>query len=335
MTLDTDLDLTTPLCRILGIRYPVLQAGMMIAANGRLAAAVSNAGGLGTIGSYPGGGPESGQLDAVRREIRLAKSLTDQPFSQNIPIALGHSAELLEVAHEEGVPIVSLTAGNPTELAARAHGYGMTVIGVVGAAAQAQRAEASGADIVVVEGTEAGGLNHPDGISILTLLPKIARTATKPLVAAGGFADGRGLAAALCLGASGVQMGTRFLASEECHVHDAYKQAIVDAGSTGTVLLGANRRRHSRSLRTPFTAKLWEMEHSNATDDDIQAFTASGEPEHTPQMLGLLENGSAPAGMSSYLVEDVLPAGEIVRTVVRDAIEVLRQMAGYVEKARV
>src|SRR3954452_1448025 len=197
MEIDAGLVLRTPVCDVLGIQYPVLQAGMAVAGNGRLAAAVAEAGGLGTIGSNPGGGAKDEQMAPVRRELRFARSLTDGVLSVNIPMVYGRGEELLEIACEEGAQAVSVTAGSPTMLARRAHERDLVVLGVVGSVVQAEKAQVAGVDVLVVEGTEAGGLNHPDGISVLALLPKISDAVSTPLVAAGGFADGRGLAAAL------------------------------------------------------------------------------------------------------------------------------------------
>jgi len=317
-----EVTLRTPVCDVLGIRYPVLQAGMAVAGNGRLAAAVADAGGLGTIGSMPGGGPRDQQMDAVRRETRLARSLTDGMLSVNIPMAYGLGDQLLEIAIEEGAEAVSVTAGSPTRLAPRAHQQGLKVLGVVGSLAQARKALDSGVDVLVVEGTEAGGLNHPDCLSILALLPKIANEVSLPLVAAGGFADGRGLAAALMLGAHGVQMGTRFLASDECHIHANSKQAIVDAGPDGTFLLWEGRHYPSRALSTPYTRHLLEQERADVpADQRVRSADA--------QMDGNLEAGMLTVGMSSYLVDDVRPAGEIVRAVVREAVQILGVAATY------
>lgn len=321
---DDDVTLRTPVCDVLGIRYPVLQAGMAVAGNGRLAAAVAEAGGLGTIGSMPGGGPREQHMDAVRRETRLARSLTDGVLSVNIPMAYGLGDQLLEIAIEEGAEAVSVTAGSPTRLAPRAHQQGLKVLGVVGSLAQARKALDSGVDVLVVEGTEAGGLNHPDCLSILALLPKIANEVTLPLVAAGGFADGRGLAAALMLGAHGVQMGTRFLASDECHIHADSKQAIVDAGPDGTFLLWEGRHYPSRALSTPYTRQLLEQERADVpADQRVRSADA--------QMDGNLEAGMLTVGTSSYLIDDIRPAGDIVRTVVREAVQLLGAAAMYTQ----
>ena len=322
MHIDEDVVLRTPVCDVLGIRYPVLQAGMAVAGNGRLAAAVADAGGLGTIGSIPGGVPRDQQMDAVRREMRLARSLTDGVISVNIPMAYGLGEQLLEIAIEEGAQAVSVTAGSPTSLAPRAHEHGLMVLGVVGSLVQARKALDSGVDVLVVEGTEAGGLNHPDCLSILALLPKIANEVSLPLAAAGGFADGRGLAAALMLGAHAVQMGTRFLASDECHIHTNSKQAIVDAGPDGTFLLWEGRRYPSRALGTPYTKHLLGQERAEIpAEQRVRSADA--------QMDGNLEAGMLTVGMSSYLIDDVRPAGEIVRAVVREAVQMLGAGAAY------
>lgn len=322
MDIDDDMVLRTQVCDVLGIRYPVLQAGMAVAGNGVLAAAVAEAGGLGTIGSIPGGVPRDQQMDAVRRETRLARSLTDGVISVNIPMAYGLGDELLEIAIEEGAQAVSVTAGSPTRLAPRAHDHDLLVLGVVGSLAQARKAQDSGVDIIVVEGTEAGGLNHPDCLSILALLPKIAREVSLPLVAAGGFADGRGLAAALMLGAHGVQMGTRFLASDECHIHPNSKRAIVDAGPDGTFLLWEGRHYPSRALNTPYAKRLLEQERSQVAVER-RSLTVDA------QMDGNLEAGMLSAGMSSYLIDDIRPAGDIVRSVVAEAVQLLGKAVDY------
>jgi len=320
--------LTTPVCSALGVQHPVLQAGMACAANGRLAAAVSQAGGLGTIGSNPGWVAPSEAMEAVRREVRLARSLTDKPISLNIPIVYRQADALLEIAREERLEAVSLTAGKPDDLIARAHEYELKVISVVGSLDQATRAEAAGADVIVVEGTEAGGLNHPDTVPILTLLPKVAAVVNVPLAAAGGFADGRGLAAALCLGAHAVQLGTRFLASEECHVHDRYKRLIVDAGATGTFLVWTGQRFPTRALGTPYAEALRAMRERGAPVEEVTAFLTTSD-QRAAQMDGDLTAGPLTAGTSSYLIEDVLPAAQIVHDIVQEAARVLKvQVSG-------
>jgi enoyl-[acyl-carrier protein] reductase II len=323
MQIDPVLVLSTPVCEVLGIHYPVLQAGMSVAGNGRLAAAVADAGGLGTIGSNQGGAAKDDQMAAVRQELRLARSITDGVISVNIPMVYGRGEELLEIAREEGAQAVSVTAGSPTTLAHSAHEYGLIVLGVVGSVAQAQKAQDAGVDVLVVEGTEAGGLNHPDCISVLPLLPKISDAVSTPLVAAGGFADGRGLAAALMLGASAVQMGTRFLATDECHIHQNSKQAIVDAGADGTFLLWGGRHFPRRTLNTPYAKTMLEAERS-------QVATGKLHPGGDAQMDGDLEAGVLTVGMSSYLIDDIQPAGEIVRSVVRQAITTLGEATRYV-----
>lgn len=218
------------ICEILGIRYPVFQGGMAWIADGKLAAAVSNGGGLGIIaaGNAPG--------EYVREQIKIAKSLTDKPVGVNIMLLSPFVAEVAQVVAEEGVQVVTTGAGNPSKYMELWKNAGIKVIPVVASVAMAKLMTRLGATAVIAEGTESGG--HVGELTTIVLVPQICDATTLPVIAAGGIADGRGVAAAFILGACGVQMGTRFLAAEECNIHPVYKDKIIKAGDLCTMVTG-------------------------------------------------------------------------------------------------
>jgi len=222
--------LKTDICDLFGIEYPIIQGGMAHLATAELAAAVSNAGGLGIIG---GGAPEP---EWVREQIRLTKQKTDKPFGANILLISPKAEEIIAVILEEKVAVVTTGAGNPGPYVPRFKEAGIMVMPVVASVALARRLQRAGVDAFVAEGMESGG--ETGQITTIALVPQIADAVKVPVVAAGGFADGRGLVAALALGAQGIQMGTRFVCSEECIAHPDYKQAIVDASDRSTILSG-------------------------------------------------------------------------------------------------
>ena len=328
----------TRVTEILGIDYPILEGGMAIAGNGELAAAVSNAGGLGMISSNPGWAPLEDRTENVRRHIRRAKELTDRPFGANFPIfILSDIADRhIDMLVEEGIKVVTQSGGNPKLHTRRMKDAGITVLHVVGNVKQALAAEAAGADIVVAEGYEAGGVNSPDEITSMILTPCVVDALSIPVATAGGIADGRGLVAALALGAEAVQMGSAFLATYECHVHDDFKNAIVDAKDNGTLITQRAIGRLSRSLRNPFSEKMKELDRRGDVAE-IKAFLGEamnkGDKTNTPtidvqyqgQMEGDLENGEAALGQTAGLIREVRSAGDVVRAVVAQAAEVLER----------
>ena len=328
----------TRVTEILGIDYPILEGGMAIAGNGELAAAVSNAGGLGMISSNPGWAPLEDRTENVRRHIRRAKELTDRPFGANFPIfILSDIADRhIDMLVEEGIKVVTQSGGNPKLHTRRMKDAGITVLHVVGNVKQALAAEAAGADIVVAEGYEAGGVNSPDEITSMILTPCVVDALSIPVATAGGIADGRGLVAALALGAEAVQMGSAFLATYECHVHDDFKNAIVDAKDNGTLITQRAIGRLSRGLRNPFTEKMKELDRRGDVAE-IKAFLGEamnkGDKTNTPtidvqyqgQMEGDLENGEAALGQTAGLIREVRSAGDVVRAVVAQATEVLER----------
>ena len=234
----------TELCDLLGIEYPVFQGGMAWIADGKLAAAVSNGGGLGVVAA--GNAP----ADYVRQQIRIAKSLTEKPFGVNIMLMSPFADEVAQVAAEERVAVVTTGAGNPSKYMQLWKDAGIKVIPVVASVAMAKLMTRLGASALIAEGGESGG--HVGELTTMVLVPLVCDATTLPVLAAGGIADGRGFAAAMMLGACGVQMGTRFLSAEECSIHPTYKEKIVKAGDLATMVTGKRLGHPVRSLRTAF-----------------------------------------------------------------------------------
>lgn len=301
---------------ILGIRYPILQAGMIWASGHRLAAACAEAGILGTIGSA------SMKPDFLRVQIRKARALTTQSLAVNIPMLRGDAAELLAVSLEEGIRIVITSAGNPAILGPRIREAGATWVHVVPSVKHGRKAEDAGAHVVVGEGTEAGGHNGVDEITTFTLVPQLADALSVPVAAAGGIADGRGFLAALALGAEGISVGTRFAATPESSAHENYKAAVVRAGDSATALF-AKRIAPVRAIINPFVQRVREAEARCASREEL--LEVYGRSASRRGILeGDLEDGELEAGQSSGLVHEILPAAEVVRRMVTE-YEALRE----------
>ena len=252
------------LCDILGIEKPIFQGGMAWIADANLAAAVSNAGGLGLISSINAG------TEAVRAEIRKARTLTRKPFGVNIMLAAPNAAEIANLVVEEGVTIVTTGAGSPAPYMERWLAAGIRVIPVVASVAYALKMEELGATAVIAEGAESGG--HVGDTHTMALVPQVVDALHIPVLAAGGIADGRGAAAAFMLGACGVQVGTRFLVAHECRVHPTYKERLIKASDVSTLVTGKSLGDAVRSLKTPFTKQFAKMEASQVPADEIRAF---------------------------------------------------------------
>ena len=252
------------LCDILGIEKPIFQGGMAWIADANLAAAVSNAGGLGLISSINAG------TEAVREEIRKARTLTRKPFGVNIMLAAPNAAEIANLVVEEGVTIVTTGAGSPAPYMERWLAAGIRVIPVVASVAYALKMEELGATAVIAEGAESGG--HVGDTHTMALVPQVVDAVHIPVLAAGGIADGRGAAAAFMLGACGVQVGTRFLVAHECRVHPTYKERLIKASDVSTMVTGKSLGDAVRSLKTPFTKQFAKMEASQVPADEIRAF---------------------------------------------------------------
>jgi enoyl-[acyl-carrier protein] reductase II len=315
------------LCDLLGIRYAILQGGMLWLADERLAAAVSNAGALGTLSSYAGMQPNGDPVENLRRQVHKTLKLTPKPFAVNIPLDLPASGLLIDVLLQEKVAIAVTAAGSPEIYTELLHSAGIRVLHVIGSVQQAVLAESSGVDAVIVEGVEAAGRVGREEIPLFTLLPQVVDAVSIPVVAAGGIADGRGMAAAFVLGSVGVQMGTRFVAVDECPAHIAYKQAIIECGDSGTILT----RRSStptRSLRSRFIEELSAMERSGEPTDRIEKYIDLNRA-WMAQVAGDMENGDAYAGTSAGLIQEIIPAGEVIRKIMREYRETVSRKEAF------
>lgn len=309
------------LCEMLGIEYPVFQGGMAWIADGRLAAAVSEGGGLGIIGA--GNAPAS----YVREQIRVVRSLTDKPFGVNIMLLSPFADEVAQVAAEEKVAVVTTGAGNPSKYMKLWLDAGIKVIPVVPSVAMAKLVTRQGASAVIAEGGESGG--HVGELTTMVLVPLIKDATHLPVIAAGGIADGRGVAAAFMLGACGVQMGTRFLSAEECNIHPAYKEKIVKAGDLCTMVTGKRLGHPVRSLRTQFARNYWKAEYGGMPDDELEAL-GTGALRLAVQE-GDLQKGCFLSGQIAAMVNEVQPAAEIVRSVMEEAEPLLKGAAQWVK----
>ncbi len=303
------------ICDILGIRYPVLQGGMAWVADARLAAAVSEAGGLGIIAGMNMNGEQ------LRAEIRKLRTLTDKPFGVNVMLMSPHAAEVAQVVVEEGVPVLTTGAGNPLTYMKKWLDAGIKVIPVVGSVALAQMVAKRGATAVVAEGGESGG--HIGEANTMPLVPEVVDGVGIPVIAAGGIADGRGMAAAFMLGAEGVQMGTRFLVAKECHIHAHYKEKVLAAKDTGTMVSGRRLGHPVRALKNPFARAFAEKEKDpSVTDEELDAFGTGALRRAVVE--GDEENGSFLCGEVAGLVKKEQTCKEIIEEIVAEAEALLR-----------
>ena len=302
--------LDTRVTRLFGIRYPIVQAGMVWTAGYKLAVAVSEAGGLGLIGA----GSMSPEL--LREHIAKARARTSKPFGVNVPLMRGDAAELLRVSVDEGVKIFFTSSGHPMKYTEQLKKAGCIVVHVIASVKHARKAATAGCDAVVAEGFEAGGHNGIDEITTLALVPQVADAVDIPVIAAGGIADGRGMAAALALGADGVQVGTRFAVTLESSAHDNYKKAIVDAGDGDTVLT-LKKITPVRLVKTAFAMKALEAERRGATKEELEELLGK-KRERAGIFEGNLEEGEFEAGQSAGLVRDIPPAGDVVRRMMEE-----------------
>ncbi len=309
------------LCELLGIRYPVIQGGMAWIADGKLAAAVSEGGGLGIIaaGNAPG--------SYVREQIQIARSLTDKPFGVNIMLMSPRADEVAQVVAEEQVAVVTTGAGDPSKYMKRWLEAGIKVIPVVPSVAMAKLVTRRGACAVIAEGGESGG--HVGELTTMVLVPLIRDATHLPVIAAGGIADGRGVAAAFMLGACGVQMGTRFLAAEECNIHPTYKEKIVGARDLCTMVTGKRLGHPVRSLRTQFARYYAKAEYGGLPDDELENLAVGA--LRLAVQEGDVKNGCFLAGQAAALVDKVEPAADIVRDVMESAEPILKGAAQWVQ----
>lgn len=306
---------------LFGIRYPLVQAGMIWNAGWRLASAVSNAGGLGIIGSgsmYP---------QVLEEHVRKCKAATDKPFAVNIPMLYPAVEEHIATVIAEKVPIVFTSAGNPATWTAKLKDAGITVVHVVASVKFALKAEKAGVDAVVAEGFEAGGHNGREETTTLVLVPMVCDAVQVPVIAAGGIADGRAMVAAMALGADGVQMGSRFVCSEEASGHPGFKRHIVESGE-GDTLLTLKELAPVRLMRNAFYDQIKEAYQRCATPDELKQILGRARAKRG-MFEGDLEQGELEIGQVAAALKDILPAARIVENVMREFAETQRKVAAF------
>lgn len=306
----------TELCELLNIKYPIFQGGMAWIADASLAAAVSNAGGLGIIAAM------NANADWLREEIHKVRTMTDKPFGVNIMLMSPFADEVSDLVVEEKVPVVVTGAGNPGKYMKKWVEAGIKVIPVVASTAMARLVERSGATAVVAEGGESGG--HIGELTTMTLVPQVCDAVKIPVLAAGGIADGRGIAAALMLGACGVQCGTRFLVAKECTVHQNYKNKILKAKDIDTIATGKRLGHPVRCLKNQFTRELFKQEYnSNISDEELEKMGAGALRKAAKE--GDEKNGSFMAGQCAAMVHKEQTSQEMIEEMFAQAEEILNQ----------
>ena len=303
----------TDVTELLGIEYPIIQGGMAWVAEYHLAAAVSAAGGLGLIGAA------SAPADWVRQQVREVKKLTDKPFGVNIMLMSPYADEIAQVIVEEKVPVVTTGAGNPEKYMKMWKEAGVKIIPVIASVAHAKRMERCGADAVVAEGCESGG--HIGETTTMVLVPQVVDAVNIPVIAAGGIADGRGIAAAFMLGAKAVQMGTRFVTAKESIVHENYKQKIIKAKDIDSQVTGTSTGHPIRVLRNDMARKYLEMEKEGAPFEELEKMTL-GSLRRAVQD-GDAKNGSLMAGQIAGMIKEERSCEDIIKSTVSDACRLM------------
>lgn len=309
----------TRVTELLGTEYPIIQGGMAWVAESHLAAAVSEAGGLGLIGAASAPG------EWVREQIREVKRRTEKPFGVNIMLMSPYADEVASIMAEEKVPVVTTGAGNPEKYMKMWKENNIKVIPVVASVALAKRMERCGADAVVAEGTEAGG--HIGELTTMVLVPQVVDALNIPVIAAGGIADGRGVAAAFMLGAEGMQLGTHFVVSKESIVHDNYKQAILKAKDIDSKVTGRSTGHPVRALRNQMTKEYLKLEQEGASLEELELLTLGGLRKAVVE--GDVKNGSVMAGQSAGLVQEELTCRELIEKLIRETKELFKGVKFY------
>ncbi len=304
----------TPICDLLGIRYPILQGGMAWIADAELAAAVSNAGGLGIISAMNAGG------DWVRQEIRKAKSLTNKPFGVNIMLASPHAEEVAQIVVEERVAVVTTGAGNPSKYMKAWLEAGIKVIPVVASTGMAKLVVRNGASAVIAEGGESGG--HVGELTTMVLVPQVCDAVHVPVIAAGGIADGRGIAAAFMLGACGVQMGTAFLVAHECNVHPIYKEKVLKAKDIDTMTTGRRSGHPVRVLKNQFARDYAKLEWDSTISDEVLNQMGTGSLRKAA-IDGESTDGSFMCGQIAGMIHEERSAKEIIESIVSHTEQII------------
>ena len=311
------------ICDMLGIKYPIFQGGMAWVANHAIAAAVSEAGGLGIIAA--GNAP----ADWLREEIRACKKVTQKPFGVNIMLLSPYADEVANVVAEEGVKVITTGAGNPGKYMELWKSKGIKVIPVVPSVAIAKRMEKGGADAVIAEGCESGG--HIGELTTMVLVPQVADAVSIPVIAAGGIADGRGFAAAMMLGAKAIQIGTRFLVAEECTVHEAYKERVLKATDIDTAVTGRSTGHPVRGLRNQLTRSYLQLEKEGADLNKLEQLGAGA--LYKSVVEGDVMNGAVMAGQIAGLVTKRQTAEGIIQELMKEVKEVTMQRTKYMSES--
>ena len=312
----------TPVCDIAGIKYPIFQGGMAWISEAKLAAAVSNGGGLGIISAM---NADAGYL---REQITLARKLTDKPFGVNIMLMSPFADEVAKVVAEEKVPVVTTGAGNPSKYMELWHGADVKVIPVVASVAMAKLMTRAGACALIAEGGESGG--HVGDTTTMALVPQVCDATDLPIIAAGGIADGRGVAASFMLGAQGVQLGTLFLVADECRVHQTYKDKILKATDISTVATGKRLGHPVRSIKTPFSRSYLKSEYdSNISDAELEQLGAGA--LRLAAIEGNSEKGCFLAGQISGMIKKQQPAAQMIEEIFEQTEEILRSANKWVK----
>jgi enoyl-[acyl-carrier protein] reductase II len=305
----------TNLCSLLGIEYPIIQGGMAWVAESTLAAGVSNAGGLGLIAAA------NAPVDYVREEIRKAKKLTDKPFGVNIMLLSDNAEEIAKLVCEEGVKVVTTGAGNPGKFVEMWKAHGIKIITVVASVALAKRMERSGVDAIIAEGSESGG--HIGELTTMALVPQVVDAVSIPVIAAGGIGDGRGIAAAFALGAVGVQVGTRFLVANECTVHQNYKNRVIGAKDSDSVVTGRPTGHPVRVLRNKLSRQFQILEKDTSTFlEQFEELGRGALPRAAKD--GDIEMGSVMAGQISGLIKKEQSCLDIIEEMFGEAESIMR-----------
>ncbi len=301
------------ICELLNIKYPIIQGGMAWVADASLASAVSNAGALGLIAG--GNAPK----EIIKEEIRKCRELTDKPFGVNVMLLSPFADDIIDLIIEEKIPVITTGAGNPAKYVDRLKEVGIKIIPVVPSIALAQRMEKLGADAVIVEGTEAGG--HIGELTTMVLTPQVVDAVNIPVIAAGGIADGRGIVATFALGASGVQIGTRFICSDECNVHENYKNMVLKSKDRDAIVTGRTTGHPVRTLKNKLSKEILNMEKEGQPTEEIDKRGIGSLRIATIE--GDINNGSFMAGQIASIIKDVKPCKDIIEEMVSQAKNIM------------
>ncbi|MFH1087687.1 MAG: nitronate monooxygenase [Chloroflexota bacterium] len=307
----------TRICDLFGIRHPIIQGGMGWVASAELAAAVSNAGGLGMLSPSGGGGKDQDQVENLRNQIRKTRDLTDKPFGVNIGLEDPKHKEFVETTVKEGVRIMATAAGSPALFTKYLKERGISVMHPAFSVRHARRGEAEGLDAIIASGVEAGGLLSREELTTMVIVPQVADAVNIPVIAAGGIVDARGAVAAFALGAEAVQMGTRFIATTECVAHPRYKEAILKAIDSDTAITGKRGMIPARCIRNKLALRVLEMDGQGVSYEEMLGFIGRGRLRMAA-LDGDMDEGSIFASAASGMISEILPVKEIIQRIVED-----------------